>query len=371
MPFCRRRCAYCDFNAYVDPGQSFRWRYLHAVANDLRQNSQVEPLQTVFVGGGTPTILDAEQLAFLFASIKQNFALDPDCEVTVEANPGTIDEAKLSVLRSGGVNRLSLGVQSFCDSELETICRIHSAHQAHQAYELALAAGFDNISLDLIYGLPGQTLASFQDSVQQALALRPSHLSLYALSLEPGTRITRLVESGQLSLPDEDTLAAFEDLLPSLMAAAGMQQYEISNWCRPGSHCRHNLACWQGMDYLGVGCGAVSYLRSWRFRRLDNPWQYCQAMENDSEVVAWGERLSWDNALKEAIMMGMRTNQGIRMSQLVERYGVARQELVAMFSDLPEDLVQMVDGWVRLSARGRQVSNEVFMRLWECRLAHC
>ena len=276
IPFCERKCPYCDFNTYAGLQASFQ-STVDALCAELarwRQPLAARTVATIFVGGGTPTVLTAAQLEQLFSAIHANFNVDAGAEVTCEANPGTVDREKFTVLRRLGVNRLSMGVQSFQPDELAFLGRIHDVQDVYLAYDAARQAGFANINLDFIFGLPQQQVAAWDDTLSKALALQPEHLSLYSLIVEPETALFHWVKSGKVAAPDDDEAATLFELAMARLAE-DYSHYEVSNWSRrtaidsgdnsdtqmPALACRHNLIYWQNADYLGVGPGAHSHLR--------------------------------------------------------------------------------------------------------------
>ncbi|MDQ3249171.1 MAG: radical SAM family heme chaperone HemW, partial [Chloroflexota bacterium] len=273
IPFCEKKCPYCDFNTYAGLGDLFQATVdaLCAEMETWRARLSQRRLRSIFLGGGTPTVLSEAQLAQLFATIDRCFRLETNCEITCEANPGTVDRAKFSALRRLGVNRLSMGVQSFQAQELQFLGRIHNVDDVLQAFSAARAAGFANINLDFIFGLPEQQLTHWQATLAQALALAPEHLSLYSLIVEPNTPLHHWVKSGKVGAPDEDQAAELYEFALQRLAEAGYRQYEVSNWAKssaeaeskvmPALASQHNLLYWRNQEYLGIGPGAHSHLR--------------------------------------------------------------------------------------------------------------
>ena len=252
IPFCAAKCSYCSFNSYAGL-EGLHERYVDSLYREVEKRSSeghMGPLRTIFLGGGTPTLLSNNLLRKVFSSCFSFFSLAPAGEVSIEANPGTVDSTKLVLLRDLGVNRLSIGVQSFNDQELGRIGRIHTAEEAIRAVEAARQAGFENLSLDLMYGLPGQDPGSWQTSLTTALSLGVKHLSLYQLTVEENTPLEKMVIGDTLQLPDEDALAAMDEITAELTAGAGLIQYEISNYAQAGYECRHNITYWKNGEYL-------------------------------------------------------------------------------------------------------------------------
>ncbi len=259
IPWCVRKCPYCDFNSHHAPAILPEAAYLRALLDDLDVTLAAaagRPLLSIFIGGGTPSLLRPETVADLLHGIHARLTVVPEAEITLEANPGTVEAGRFAELRAAGVNRLSIGIQSFTDDCLRRLGRIHDGHQAQLAVELAQRAGFTALNLDLMYGLPGQTLAQAEADVRLACALAPSHLSYYELTLEPGTPFHQQPPV----LPEDDLLVALQDQGQALLAVAGFAQYEISAYAQPGQQCRHNRNYWEFGDYLGIGAGAHAKL---------------------------------------------------------------------------------------------------------------
>ena len=278
IPFCTAKCTYCDFNSYA--GQDSLMRpYADAVAQEAAlwaPHVEDRPVQTVFFGGGTPSLLPLPEMQVIVEALRAHFGIEPGAEFSLEANPGTVDAAHLAGLRALGFNRISFGVQSFHDDELRTLERIHDAQEVEDAYRWAREAGFENVNLDLIYGLQGQSMQGWQTNLERALALGPDHLSLYALTLEEGTPMTRDVERGRQRGPDLDLQADMFEWSLEQLKQADYSHYEISNWSRPDRQCRHNLVYWRNGDWLGLGAGAHSHLLGERFADAASPRRYVE-----------------------------------------------------------------------------------------------
>ena len=367
LPFCRQKCFYCDFPSYA--GQEGRMAvYVEALLGELaREGAPLRaawgPPRTVYLGGGTPTALPPALMERLLAGLREFLAAAPDAlEFTCECNPGTVDAAYLSLLRAGGVNRLSLGVQTFDDALLRRIGRIHTAAEVCAAVRQARAAGFRNLSLDLMYGLPGQTLAGLEMSVQQALALAPQHISIYGLQVEEGTPFARAQAAGQLALPTEEESEVMYDYMTAALPAAGYARYEISNFARPGFESRHNLGYWQDVPYLGIGAAAHSYLDGQRYENPRGIEEYLAAMRTDGRARREEEPLTRATSMEEFAFLALRTARGIDRARFAARFGC---ELASVYADaiarmrargfLEED----VQG-VRLTPLGMKYGNWVF-----------
>ncbi len=366
FPYCRSRCSYCDFNAHAAPESSEpAERYIQALLRDidLQDDYQVE---TMFLGGGTPSLNRSDHLEQILARCFERFHFQEEAEITMEANPGTVDRSKLQAVRRAGVNRLSLGVQSFDGHLLHLLNRIHGVGEVEEAVQDARGAGFDNLSLDLIFGLPQQTLESWETTLARALELEPDHLSVYQLTVEPSTRLESQIATGELTLPGEDLTLEMDERTQTTLAAAGFHRYEISNWARPGRECRHNLLYWRDEPYLGLGCGAVSYLNGWRAKRIIHPHYYCQAIESGRNPISEAERLGTEAALKDTLMLGLRTDLGVPWNRLKHRYPEVDPEAVqTFFASLPPDWVELEEDQVRLTRKGADLSNEVYFRIMD------
>jgi len=383
IPFCQAKCPYCDFNSYAGL-ESLMAPYVDALIAEMalwREATRDARVNTVFFGGGTPSFLPLAETERIFTALGRSFSArgGPDAEITTEANPGSADSARLDGLRQMGFNRLSLGVQSFQDDELRLLGRVHSAAEARQAYRAARRAGFENVNLDLIYGLPGQPLAAWQRTLAEAIALRPEHLSLYALTLEEGTPLAADVARGRPPAPDPDLAADMYLWAGEALAAAGYQQYEISNWALPGRRCRHNLVYWHNEPYLGLGAGAHSCLGGFRFAAVRDPSRYIRdVMARGAEPHADGlaaflaglrhletvEETTPARAMAETVILGLRLVEGVSAAafrrrfgaSLLSVYGPAVAELTAL------GLLERANGRVRLTPKGRLLGNEAFER---------
>jgi oxygen-independent coproporphyrinogen-3 oxidase len=363
IPFCQAKCAYCDFNSY--PGQEDLFdSYVAALSREMEQAGPLR-LHTIYIGGGTPTVLPLSLLAQILDGARQSFAVNKAAEISLEANPGTVDDEKLAGLRALGVNRLSLGVQSFEERELRLLGRIHTAAEAVECFQAARQAGFVNVNLDLIYGLPGQSATSWEGTLAQALALQPDHLSLYALSVEDGTPLAAAIARQELPLPEPDLAAEMYEHAERTLAEAGYAHYEISNWAKmPAHRCRHNLTYWRNEPYLGVGAGAHSWASGRRWSNVVRPAEYVAALLNGHSPVASTEEIDARLEMGETMMMGLRLlDEGVPFDRFRERFGRdLRQEFSAEVAELAKlGLVIVDDERVGLSERGHLLGNQVFM----------
>jgi len=367
IPFCVSKCPYCSFVSW--PGmENLHQRYVTALlreAEELSRNVSVQSLSTLFLGGGTPTILGGQELADIVTACKELFGFSQQAEISIEANPKTVDLAKLILLRRSGINRLSIGVQSLKDTELQLLGRPHSAEDAITAVSLARTAGFDNISLDLMYGIPGQNHKSWQQSLEQALSLTPDHLSLYELTVEQGTPFYQQLDQGRLSLPNEDELTTMDQITATLCRQAGLAQYEISNYARPGQECRHNINYWQNGPYLALGAGAVACLDGRRRQKTRDPRLFCEQIESGQSVVQEEEWLESAASFRETVIMGLRMNQGVSKERLQRRYQMGLDDYYGdtLIRLVDQGLLEMTASHLRLTARGRVFANQVMAEL--------
>jgi oxygen-independent coproporphyrinogen-3 oxidase len=316
VPFCLTRCGYCDFNAYAGLDH-LASRYVAAL---LREAELAAPawegieVVSVFLGGGTPTTLEVADLKALLARVRSVFAVTPDAEVTIEANPDTVDEQKLAGLLEAGYARLSMGAQSFDRSVLAALERVHQPQSVARAFRAARSVGYDDVNLDLIYGAAGETLESWERTLEEAIALSPAHISAYALTIEPATPLGRQVARGDTPAPDPDLQADMFEAACRLLGAAGYGHYEVSNWARPGYECRHNLGYWERRPYVGLGAGAHAYRdgrRSWNVRP---PEEYLSMVDRGELPVGGSEELEPEDAYLEEVFLRLRILQGIPAS---------------------------------------------------------
>ncbi|MCJ7604541.1 MAG: radical SAM family heme chaperone HemW [Dehalococcoidales bacterium] len=365
VPFCRRKCGYCSFVSCAGREADIG-AYVDALGAELARRANGETVGSIFFGGGTPSLLSAGQLGDIFAAVRLHFNVHETAEISLEANPGTVDEGYLAEIRRLGINRLSLGVQSLDNAELELLGRIHTTEDAREAVTAARHAGFDNINLDLIYGLPGQTLAAWRRTLGAAIDLEPEHLSLYALTLEPDTPMYREIDTGRFPAIDPDLAADQYELAGDRLESAGYRHYEISNWVVPGRECRHNLVYWNNEPYLGFGVAAHSSVGGHRLANTDDLDAYLAAFSGNAlSATETDEEISPDMCRAETVILGLRKGEGIDLAGLSERLGIdVPSEYRAQFEEMTEaGLLERSNGNIRLTRRGRLLSNEVFCRL--------
>ena len=367
IPFCRQKCFYCDFPSYAGR-ERYMEDYTGALCREISVRGSYYRQQwgkpaTIYLGGGTPSVLPATLMVRILSQIRQVLLPEGEAdEVTVECNPGTVDEAYLAMLREYGVNRLSFGVQSFDDALLKRMGRIHSGLQAREAFQMARQAGFANISLDLMYGLPGQTLTQLQESVGQALALEPEHISIYGLQLEAGTAFAKMQELGKLDLPDEDAAEAMYDYMTAFLPEHGYERYEISNFARPGFASRHNMSYWQDVPYLGLGAAAHSYLEGQRWAAVSDIAAYIDAVKSGQTFLEPEERSTTAIAMEEFCFLALRTARGISRDKFQCKFGKALDDIYGeILRELREKELLSDDGQqVFLTSQGMKYGNLVF-----------
>jgi oxygen-independent coproporphyrinogen-3 oxidase len=332
--------------------ESLYGRYVRTVTTEIERAGahRGELLDSVYVGGGTPTVLSVPNLGKILASVERDLGLSEDAEITLEANPGTVDESRFSQLRCLGFNRLSIGVQSLDDEFLTVLGRVHTAQQAIEAYTAARHSGFDNISIDLIFGLPGQTLSHWKNTLDSALRLAPEHISLYELTVEDGTRLAEMCALDKLSLPEEDLQIEMYELAIEKLNVAGFKHYEVSNFARPGFRCRHNQVYWRNEPYYGFGAGATSYVLGDRSVRLRDPLRYIDAIESGADAIESTEHLTGRALLAETLIQGLRMLEGVEVPECFAEE-IARLE--------SRGFVERAASRIRVTRKGLLLLNDV------------
>lgn len=365
IPFCVHRCHYCDFNTYEGQDELHEV-YVEALVRDITRAGNVDrPATSVFFGGGTPTLLEPSALERVLTAIRDRIGIEPGAEITIEANPETVDPGRLAALAATGFNRLSVGVQSLVPAVLRGLGRTHSPERALEALAAAHDAGFADVNADLIYGSPWGRPHDWIASVRGVLAAEPDHVSAYALTIEQGTPLATLIRTGRERDVDPDVQAERYEVVHGMLSAAGYGRYEISNWARPGRASQHNVLYWSGGNYLGFGAGAHGHLdgrRSWTTRR---PRDFIGAVARGETTQTGYELISGDERASEALMLGLRLDSGIDLDAFAARFGrealAARSELIAELTE--RKLVHVSNGWLKLSDRARFVANEVLCAL--------
>ena len=353
IPFCVQKCKYCDFISYV--GQECRIdEYLQQLYIEMQKYKGTK-VDTIFIGGGTPSVLDAYQILELMRNVKNNFLLTDNCEITMESNPGTLDEEKIYSMLKGGINRVSVGVQSFNDAELNTIGRIHSSETAYNSICLLKKCGFTNINLDLMTALPFQTMDSMKKSLKTAVSLPVTHISAYSLIIEDKTPLEREYSQGKLILPTEDEDRDMYKFAVEYLRENGFMRYEISNFAKHGFECRHNIKYWSCDEYIGIGAAAHSYIGDKRFSNPSGLREYFNG-ENDEETS-----LTQEDKISEFMMMGLRMDKGVGKTKFKKRFGI---DMTDVFKTQFEKFVSLglikCDGEnYSLTDRGIDISNSI------------
>ena len=363
VPFCRSRCNYCDFNTYVGLNDLYE-PYTRALQDEIRRGGQGQPAETIFFGGGTPSLLKPEWIGDLIRACRETFDMPANAEVTVECNPGTVDLPYLTGLRAQGVNRLSFGAQSADPAELKLLGREHAFADVGAAIAAARAAGFDSVNLDLIFGLPYQSLDTWKRTMDATLALGPDHVSLYALIIEQGTPMHDWVRRGDVPYPDPDAAADMYDHAEASMRAAGFTHYEISNWALPGRECAHNVIYWHNEPFFGFGAGAHSSSVQRRWWNARRPADYVGRIQRGESAEMGHEDIDAVTSRGETMMMGLRLlEEGVSLTAFAQRYGAPLEQYYA--AELREGLrlgmLDITPDRVRLTERGHFLSNQALM----------
>lgn len=373
IPYCVSKCPYCDFNSHVVaniPEQEYAGMLIkelefYARFDDWRGRS----LKSIFFGGGTPSTFQPRSIGRILEKSEALFSFEKDVEVTLEANPGTVDSANFSGYRSGGVNRISIGSQSFQPHLLKFLGRVHSADETREALRVVRQAGFENFSMDLIYACPNQSLSDLRMDLNEALNFHPPHLSAYNLTIEEGTPFHREYQAGNIrSLPEEIEISMAE-LIEESLSKAGLERYEISNYARAGFHSRHNVNYWQGGDYLGIGAGAHSYRQiqdggalGRRWQNEKNPGGYMEKVQKEGGAVVAREQGDLAKAVAEFMFLGLRMIRGISVEEFTRRFGKDPAEFYPQIRDWLEDgLMERNKARLRLTRRGLLVANSIFV----------
>ncbi len=366
VPFCVKKCNYCSFVSLPREDHLVS-AYLKSLKNELKMYSDnlsetEKELDSIFIGGGTPTSLSVSELEEILENIQTCFYLSKDAEITVEANPDTVERQKLVSLKNSGVNRLSFGFQSCQNENLVLLGRTHTFSEAVCSYQEAREVGFDNINIDLIYGIPGQLIAEWSDCLREIISLSPEHISAYGLQLEEGTPLYKKVSEGELEQCPEDTEADMYQILMDMLKTSGYIHYEISNFAKPGRSCRHNLRYWHNQAYLGLGPAAHSYLRGERFANHLSVNQYIESLMNGQSPVCSREVINRDVEMSETVFLGLRLIEGLDTRLFNRRFGISIEKVYS--NEIKKltrlGLLEKAGPFLRLTNRGLMLGNMVF-----------
>ena len=357
IPYCIHKCGYCDFNSHPIKQDEMN-HYIDALVAEMKHYaktySNTNIIRTIFLGGGTPTTLTVYQLERILKECVSEFTVASDAEITIEANPATIDIEQLKSIRQTGYNRISIGVQSFDKAELKLLDRAHGPEEIHSTVDRARKAGFDNLSLDLMFAVPNQSLSSWESNLNKALEKNPEHLSTYNLTIEQGTAFSKLQSNGKLIMPDDDHQLELYKKTIERLTKKGFHHYEISNFARRGKECKHNITYWENKNTLGLGAGASSYMNGTRFKNINLPAHYIRQVKEKKIAVEHSETLELRQAMGETIMLGLRLLQGISIHQFEKRFQISFINLFRnIISALKEkELVIIEKDYLRLSQKG-------------------
>ena len=366
IPYCLHKCGYCDFNSHPE-NQVESVHYVEALLKEIKFYSTTLKsynVPTVFMGGGTPTILPPSQLKKILDTVRQSFNLTPDCEITIEANPATIKLETLQEIHAAGYNRISIGVQSFDEKELQLLERVHNEEEIHSTVHRARSANFENLSMDLMFALPDQSTEKWQSHLKQATAKNPDHLSTYNLTIEPATAFFKLHEKGKLCLPHEDIQLEMYETTIQVLEDAGYSQYEISNFSKPGMESQHNINYWNNGEYLGVGAGASSYLNGERSKNINLPSIYIREIETKASAIHTREHLEPLQAMGETLMLGLRLLKGVSIDVFENRFQVSFQKVYGKVVEslLNQELITLNENRIALSRKGLFLADSVILK---------
>jgi len=365
-PYCIHKCGYCDFNSHPIKHDEMD-HYIDALVAEMKHYAKIYSntniIKTIFLGGGTPTTLTVYQLERILTECVKEFKVSPDAEITIEANPATIDIEQMKSIRQTGYNRISIGVQSFDKTELKLLDRAHGPEEVHSTVDCARKAGFDNLSLDLMFAVPNQSLSSWESNLDKALEKNPEHLSTYNLTIEQGTAFSKLQSNGKLIMPEDDHQLELYKKTIERLTKKGLHHYEISNFAQQGKECAHNITYWENKNTLGLGAGASSYMNGTRFKNTNLPAHYIRQIKEEKTAVEHSETLEPRQAMGETIMLGLRLLQGISIHQFERRFQVS---FINLFKNIihslkEKELILFEGDSLRLSPKGLFLADSVIL----------
>ena len=359
IPFCKQKCFYCDFPSYSGKDR-FKEDYVDALVKEIENRANGYIIKTIFIGGGTPSYLDVNQIEKLLTSINK-LNLSKDIEFSMECNPGVLFKEKLVAMKKGGINRISFGLQSTKDSLLKEVGRIHSYNEFLENFNLAREVGFENINVDIMYGLPNQTVEDWKDTLETICKIKPDHISAYSLIIEEGTVFYKLYEKDLLKLPTEEMEREMDGLTKTILKKYGYHQYEISNYSLEGKECKHNKVYWQLKDYLGLGSSASSYVSGVRIKNIDDIEEYINNINLNTEVYDDKYINSEQDEIEEFIFMGLRMNEGISLNEFKERFNKSIESIYkdVLEKNIKNGLLEKNNCRIYLTPRGMDFSNNV------------
>lgn len=366
VPFCAQKCNYCDFNSYKIEEKNQKTDYLISIRKEMelyKEEFKSKEFTSVFLGGGTPSILTPEELTTLMENIYSNFNIGKDAEITMECNPGTLDKVKLKAIKSLGINRLSMGLQVTQDHHLKYIGRIHTYEQFEKNYKDAIEVGINNINVDLMYSLPNQSFDEWKETLNKIINLNPSHISAYSLILEEGTKFYDMYLNKEFELNDEEVDINIYNYTIDTLCKNGYHQYEISNYAKEGYECKHNIVYWKCDNYLGLGPGASGYINNYRYSNICDIKGYNKCLEYDKRPIEEKNILSKKDEMEEFIFMGLRMNKGINLDEFYKRFNIDFKHRYNDILDKLKNLNLIIEqnNNIILTQRGREISNTVFV----------
>ncbi len=370
IPFCAEKCYYCDFNSYKIKRNDEKKEYLLSLSKEMKlykNEFKDKQFTSIFLGGGTPSILNTEELEILMNSIFDNFNINSNAEITIECNPGTLNQDKLTKMKDLGINRLSIGLQTTKNKYLKNIGRIHTYEQFEKNYKQAIEVGFDNINIDLMYSLPNQTFEDWKETLGKIIDLNPKHISAYSLILEEDTKLYKMYEEDKFNPIDEEVDIKIYEYTINRLRENGYHQYEISNYAKEGYECKHNVLYWKCENYLGLGAGASGYINNTRYCNVENIEEYKDMIEMKKKPIQEKNDLTNKDKIEEYIIMALRMNEGININEFENKFNENfKQKYNHILEKLKnENLIEEQNNHIRFTQRGREISNSILIEFIE------
>lgn len=367
IPFCVSKCNYCDFNSYKMDKKT-KDRYLEDLRIEMSlYKNEAKEITSIFIGGGTPSILTSEEIEQLFKNIRANFNVKENAEITIECNPGTLTLEKLNTMKEVGINRLSIGLQATQNYHLKSIGRIHTYEEFEKNYKQALEVGFKNINIDLMYALPNQKPEEWKETIERIVNLKPSHISAYSLILEEGTKLYDMYENNEFKVTDEDVDIEMYNYTINYLKSNGYIQYEISNYSKEGHECNHNILYWKCEHYIGLGAGASGYILNTRYNNVNSLEDYHEQIILNQKPIEENETLCIEDKIQEKIFMGLRMNEGIKFIDFKKEFKIDFEEKYnkTIKELLKKELIKKDNEGIKLTQKGREISNTVFIEFMD------